>query len=178
MHLRNIVAAGVLALGLFAAASSANAVVAVATTTYTFSGACTDCTGTGVGTLVLQNYTPGQDLRDDEVISFDYVSNLVRYSFIEPSISGSLSNLPGQNGVSISGLAQVNGEGLAYTYFYSNTDGAWAIGIPAADYGSSHLWNGAAAAPEPSEWTLMIVGGGGAGLALRRARRRREPLAA
>src|SRR5713101_411740 len=65
--------------------------------TFTFTGPCADCTGTGIGTLVLVNYTLGNDLTTDNFVSFSYTSDLTTFS---------LSGVGSANGQidSISGL--------------------------------------------------------------------------
>ena len=65
-----------LAIAVGLGASSASATVAVQV--YTFTGDCTDCTGTGMATLILLgNYVLGTPLSADDLYSFNYSSNLI-----------------------------------------------------------------------------------------------------
>ena len=48
--------------------------------TYQFVGQCTDCSGTGVGVLTVQNYTLGTALSSCNFVSFTYTSNLTSFT--------------------------------------------------------------------------------------------------
>ena len=61
---------------LAAATSSAGTCIQSGTqATYRFVGQCSDCTGTGVGMLTVQNYTLGTELTSCNFVSFTYTSN-------------------------------------------------------------------------------------------------------
>src|SRR5438067_2311009 len=45
-------------------------------TVYYFTGQCSDCTGSGVAVLTVDNYTPGDFLSVANFVSFSYTSNL------------------------------------------------------------------------------------------------------
>ena len=78
MKARAIVVATALVFGLpFAAQANP-----VTTSTFTFTGTCTDCTGFGIGTLVLQNYTLGNPIdTNTNYVSWFYQSDLLTESF-------------------------------------------------------------------------------------------------
>jgi hypothetical protein len=85
---------------VFAGLSHASAI-----TTYTFTGDCTDCTGQGMGTLVLQNYTLGDELETSNFVSFTYSSNLLSFTSDDGSLFGVLPvNLPAPANVDIEEL--------------------------------------------------------------------------
>src|SRR5689334_11312287 len=71
----------------------------VTTSSYQFVGNCSDCAGTAMATLVLQNYTPGSALNNSDFVSLTYSSNLLNFTLLaneSPSITGSLpASLPG-----------------------------------------------------------------------------------
>jgi hypothetical protein len=64
-------------------------------TTYMFTGSCSDCTGTGVGYLTLQNYTPGTALSYSDFVSFTYTSNLSSFSITSQGMQYSVPNPDG-----------------------------------------------------------------------------------
>jgi hypothetical protein len=142
------------------------------TITYTFTDDCCDDSfgpGSGTGTLVLQNYTPGDELETSNFVSFSYSSPSVpSFSTDTLGVGGSLSgalppaDLPGPALVVIGGL------------FFSeiSNDGAFELGDE-ADFGTDGIWSVAAAAtavPEPS--SLVMLAAGLAGLVAWRQRRR------
>jgi hypothetical protein len=61
------------------------------TTTYEFTGACSDCTGVGIGYLTLQNYTPGTALSYTDFVSFTYQSSLSVFSISASGMSYDVS---------------------------------------------------------------------------------------
>ena len=87
-----------LAVATTLGAASASAEIAVQV--YDFTGECTDCTGTGIGTLILlADYTLGTPLSADDLYSFNYSSNLIP----SDEISGILPVGLGPANISISG---------------------------------------------------------------------------
>ena len=138
----------VLAIG----AVSASATIAVQV--YTFTGQCTDCTGTGTGTLILlADYTLGTPLSDPDLVSFNYSSNLIPDLSIHndptEAISGILPVGLGPATISISGA---NGS------FDTSTDGTWSAFTPPADIGTSGIWSKASLTPTPEPSTLPLIG--------------------
>lgn len=142
---------------------------------YTFAGTCSDCDGTGYGVLTLQGYTPGEEITDDNFVSFTYSSNLVSTAFDRSElayIQGDLETLPGPNYVTFGSTEEGN-----YFDFFSTSGGFWCLGYGlacTADYGGSHVWDVASSqgsVPEPLTWALMVSGFGLVGTQVRAARR-------
>lgn len=145
-------------------ATPAKASVASTTTAYSFVGTCVDCTGTGVGTLTLRNYFGG-NLGNTNFVSFTYASNLVSANIpsSDPiNLSGTLSTLPGTNGVFMTDGA---------FELITSTSGYWCIGNNCAlDYGFASVWSqSSAAVPEPA--SMAILGSALIGFATTRRRR-------
>jgi hypothetical protein len=138
----------------------------------TFTGICQQgCTGDGVGTLTLMNYTLGDALTNSNFVNFVYNSNDLSYT-ITPTdfddandgIFGAISSaLPATSTVSFT-------EDFGFfDQFSSSSDGSWCAGstcqespnLNAVDAGSQSLWSVAstASAPEPSSSAMLLVGG-------------------
>jgi hypothetical protein len=159
------------AVVLFAGLSRAAAI-----TTYTFTGDCLeDCTGQGMGTLVLQNYTLGQALQTSNFVSFSYTSTIL--SIEADSLDSDNGSLSGMLPVGLPGPAQVDMQQLVVTPgcqncneydFDSETvaNNQWEIGVD--DYGDNGTWTAAQSAaqstgvPEPA--TIVMLAAGLAGL--------------
>src|SRR6478609_3837471 len=89
-----------IALAACTAATPVLSVTPVATTKFTFSGACSDCTGTGVGILTLQNYTLGDSLNVSNFVEWTYASDLFTVDVTQVGyMGGVLDNLPGPQNV-------------------------------------------------------------------------------
>jgi hypothetical protein len=128
-----------------------------------FTGECGDCTGTGIGTLTLSDYTLGASLQLSNFVSFTYHSNLLDLSYPADgaitSISGSLAILPGPNNV---GLQAGSGN---YVFFSNAT--FWCAGANScsSDFGSISSWSAATATtPLPAALPLFASGLGMCGL--------------
>ena len=103
--------------------------------TYQFVGQCTDCTGTGVGQLTVQNYTLGDTLNSCNFVSFTYTSNLTSFTITAPGSFTLSGTLP----VSLPAAATVRVFGTGRNNFESNTDGSWYVGL--SDYGTGGVWS-------------------------------------
>jgi|SRR5580658_209041 hypothetical protein len=148
-------------------------------TTFDFTGDCGDCTGQGTGTLVLQDYTLGDQLETSNFVSFTYSSNLLNITGDSIGSDGGLGgilpvDLPGPAIVDIDGLVVVPGCEDCTEYEFQSSiinDAQWDVGE--YDYGTNGIWSAAAtktAVPEPS--SLVMLAAGLAGLVAWSERRR------
>lgn len=157
----------VLAILVTIGAASASATIAVEV--FTFTGECTDCTGNGTGTLILlAGYALGTPLSAEDLVSFNYSSNLI------PDLS--IHNDPSEN---ISGILPV-GLGPANIFisgadgtFNTSTDGTWSAFEPPADVGTNGNWSTASAMSTPEPSALPAIGICLAGVIFFRGRRKR-----
>ena len=113
------------------------------TTTFSFVGTCTDCSGQGQATLVLQNYTLGSTIVLANFVSLTYSSNLVNFTLGPanvPSISGSLpASLPAA--VDVDFFATTGG-GAPGMELPTSGNGNWCGGFECAgDYGTAGTWS-------------------------------------
>jgi len=149
---RNLTALSILSILAILGAASASA--NIAGEVYTFTGQCTDCTGTGTGTLILlADYVLGTPLSANDLFSFNYSSNLILDLSIHNDPTEELSGiLPvglGPANISISGA---NGS------FNTNSDGTWSAFIPPADVGTNGVWSTESAIPTPEPSALPLIG--------------------
>ncbi len=157
--------------------------------TFTFSGVCSDCTGNGTATLVVNNaYVPGTALATSDLVSFNYHGTDLLPAFVLSASDSFLlmsGNLPATSGPALfhleggalvvpAGFSGATGNPLARFTFDTDTQGNWSAfdaalnfcSLEAAcDFGSNGTWNGSAV-PEPS--AVLLVAGGLAALGLRR----------
>ena len=107
-----------LGLGLAAGAANADPIV------LNFSGACADCTGTGVGTLTLKDLPSGQ-LSKSDFTSFVYKSNLVSFTINSSDIIAVMGSInPNDLGKTYIDILQLGGTGWE---FDRNADGTWSV---------------------------------------------------
>lgn len=138
-------------------------------TTFLFTGTCTDCTGTGTGTLVLQDYTIGDALSTANFVSFTYSSNLTSFTLNSVNqLIGSLSNVPGAN------FVEFNDDDFVFISSALGAISPWCTGPTGtcgSDFGLTSSWSLAAGAvPEPAMWAVMVLGFGLLGASMRRPR--------
>ena len=140
--------------------------------TYRFVGQCTDCSGTGIGMLTVQNYTLGTALSNCNFVSFTYTSNLVSFTMTQsdsPNLSGMLpAPLPATATVTIRDFVIQMG-------FTSDVNGSWSVGaFSPSDTGASSLWGSATTTAVPTlsvaAWCALGLLLAGAGALLARAR--------
>jgi hypothetical protein len=137
--------------------------------TYQFVGQCTDCTGTGVGQLTVQNYTLGTALNSCNFVSFTYTSNLTSFTI---TTSGSYY-LSGTLPVSLPAAATVNVNN-SNNGFSSNVNGNWFVGL--LDHGTGGIWSLPSTSTVPTLSTAalcalgLLLAGAGALLVRRQAR--------
>jgi hypothetical protein len=170
--MRSLVSVSALILITLAAGFPTNAfgvevVTPPANTTFSFSGACFDCDGTGTGTLVVQNYTPGTPLAPTNFFSWSYHSNLVNYSLgqgQETAFAGVLGSAPGPYTVTINGSPYDFSSFSGGSWCVSNTD----CFAETSDFGAPHTWSMSVnSVAEPGSIGLLLAGVFGMG-ALRR----------
>jgi len=139
--------------------------------TYRFVGQCSDCTGTGIGMLTVQNYTLGNSLTSCNFVSFTYTSNLIGLTMTQsdfPNLSGMLPvSLPAPATVSIR-------DSVIQMQFGSDVGGTWSVaGYHPADTGTSSTWGYPSVVPTLSIAALCALGlllAGAGALLVRRAR--------
>jgi hypothetical protein len=124
---------------------------------FAFTGTCRDCTGTGVGTLELQNYTQGTAISSSNFVDFSYTSNLLTFDINSSSaglfVSGTIPTvLP-------SGNVLFTIEDNATILQSSTGNLGWCAGNSCSDdYGPSYTWSATTApsgTPEPA--TALLV---------------------
>ena len=100
-------------------------------------GQCTDCSGTGVGYLTLQNCALGNTLTNCNFVSFSYSSNLTTFTITLSnfaSLNGSLpTSLPSAAAVAI--LSTNPSQALL-----TQVSGQWVVGTP-QDFGGTSTWS-------------------------------------
>jgi hypothetical protein len=129
------------------------------TTTYHFVGTCSDCAGTGTGSLILGNYTLGSAFTTANFLSFSYSSNLISFTIATGSpginVSGTLpATLPGPANVVI-----FNSQNQFVSEIPGNA--AWCAGTGCLDdLGISGTWSLASATPTgaPAPNTIGLMG--------------------
>jgi hypothetical protein len=127
-------------------------------TTYDFTADCCDDSGgpdSAKGTLVLKNYTLGDELEPSNFVSFSYSSDWVPF-FSTNSLGG--EGFSGVLPVDLPGPADV----LISEGFFSEiiNDGEFGLGDE-TDFGTEGIWSVAATAtavPEPSSLVMLAVG--------------------
>jgi len=120
-----------------AAVQTSPAINVGTTATYQFTGHCSDCTGTGTGSLTVQNYTLGQPLGNGNFVSFSYSSNLTSFTIS----SATLVNLGGTLPASLPGPAAVTIIGPNNVALNTQLNGNWCSGTNCLlDSGSGGSW--------------------------------------
>jgi hypothetical protein len=153
-------------LAIMAILGTASASAEIAIEVFTFTGQCTDCVGTGTGTLILlAGYDLGTPLSADDLYSFNYTSNLTDISIHnDPNavLSGILPVGLGPANISITDGNES---------FSSNSDGTWSAFNPPADYGTNGIWTPGSTTPTPEPSALPVIGIALAGAVFLRRRR-------
>lgn len=143
--------------------------------TFTFVGPCADCTGFGIGTLVLTNYTLGNAMTPANFTSFTYTSNLTSFSLngVGPGV-GQIDSISGLLPAILPSSADISFTTTQLLVFQSAVSGTWCAGINGCnlDFGiQGGTWQ-AGVIPEPATSALIIAGFGALTL-LRRVKARR-----
>jgi len=139
---------------------------------YTFTGVCQDCSGTGVGVLTLQDYTPGATIttQSGNFVSFTYLSSLTSFSVDAGQLVYIFGALPLSPGPGELFLQDSN-----LDVFNSSIGGSWCVGIGTPcgnDLGPTSTWDSALApVPEPATILPLAAGLIGFGLVLKRRKR-------
>ncbi len=189
---RVLAAAGALGAGLLSS-SLAHALVAPPTlTTFYFTGNCTDCKPIGepLATLVLPDYTPGDDIVADQLYAFHYTGSDKVYAYtVAPwaEFDRDAGTYP-FDGTSASGLMPAAGGPANFAIvfsdgykFESSVSGDWytcaagpsGTAVPLCDFTSNHDYGAGGSwsttpVPEPASYALMGLGLLGLAAAVRR----------
>jgi hypothetical protein len=138
-------------------------------TDFTFSGLCTDCSGSATATLRLQDYFQGDPIYDYNLVSFHYDGTNLLSAFTITQ-SGTGFSIGGMIPTSLAAWADFNISAPGGIQFSSDKNGVWAAAGPSVapdDYGTAGLWNGETeAVPEPG--AFLLVAGGIAVIGVRR----------
>jgi hypothetical protein len=150
-----------LLVGVLAIVQAGSAVPSVITT-YNFVGTCSDCTGTGTGTLVLQNYTLGNAISSSNFVSFTYTSNLTSFTIPASNLSTIVATLPSALPAEANVFFETN---VSPFYVFisenANDNGDWCTGTDCdGDFGINGTWSLAVAAPTgaPAPNTIALMG--------------------
>jgi hypothetical protein len=154
---------------------------------FDFSGVCEfGCSGTATGVLTLaDSYTFGADITAADFISFNYSSSSFSLDFTSadaPFFRGGLNADGSFNAESLLGIQSSSGE---IPYFMAAVSAVSPLSLwgstsadNKSDGGSSFTFALAGGAvPEPSIWTMMLIGFAGLGFASYRAQRKSAPAA-
>jgi hypothetical protein len=151
---------GILSRGitLLLAAAALHAPLSAATATFRFVGQCTDCTGSGTGTLVLQDYTLGENLTAGNFVSFTYSSNKLSYTVNASQVQLLIGSLP----ANLPAPANVDFEKSDLSIeFLSSVSGFWCSGSNCfGDFGSTSTWSLVStppAIPAVTDWELAAL---------------------
>jgi hypothetical protein len=122
--------------------------------TFTFSGLCTDCSGSATATLVLQDYIQGDPILSSNLVEFHYDgTNLL------PPFTITAANLLGIGGTIPTPLEAPADFSIrsGLWSFSSGLNGVWmAGGQSPADQGTDGTWEG----PVPEPGALLLLAGG------------------
>jgi len=150
--------------------------------TFTFTGHCeVDCTGTAVGTLVLTGYSLGNNIMDNNFVSFTYESNFMSLSFSGIGTgSGQISAISGLLPTSLPSAAVVQiSDNTHLSVFLSGSffGSQWCAGGSSCsgDIGNNGVWT---VTPLPAALPLFVTGLGALGLLGWRRKRKAAALAA
>jgi hypothetical protein len=143
---------------LLLAAAALHAPLSAATATFRFVGQCTDCTGSGTGTLVLQDYTLGESLTAANFVSFTYSSNKLSYTLNAAQVQLLVGSLP----ASLPAPATVDFEKSDLSIqFLSSVSGFWCSGSNCfGDFGSTSTWSLVPTSPPipaVADWELTAL---------------------
>lgn len=124
---------------------------------FTFSGTCTDCAGTATATLTLSNYTQGNSILFDNLVSFQYDgTNLLAPFSINQA---NLSNISGIIPVSLPSQANFSIANTSFFFFNTTVGGNWFVGLD--DFGANGMFAAKAptsGVPEPVTVAMMALG--------------------
>jgi hypothetical protein len=152
-----------LAAATFAVLAVPTVAHAVTIQSYSFTGQCTDCTGTGLATLNLSGYTEGAPIQAGNFVSFSYSSDLI--SLFEIT-SSDLRSVVGSLGPTFPGAFDVQIFRTDGADFFSSGTGIWSVSIEqvTADFGPNSSWSSAAVVATPLPGTLPLFAAGLVGL--------------
>jgi hypothetical protein len=135
---------------------------------FEFTGVCADCSGTGVGELILSNYTPGQNITNSNFVSFSYTSNLFSYSVGFTPWGDQLGAISGMLGSGWGSFIDIVAWGLLVDLqdvptppivFVVSPSGNWCVGVNCGeDNGPASSWDVVGAVPEPANVIPVALG--------------------
>ena len=131
--------------------------VTIPNSVFTFSGTCTDCTGTATATLTLTNYTQGNTVLFANLVSFQYDgTNLLAPFLINQA---NLLSISGIIPVALPNQADFFIQNTSVFVFHTDNRGFWGAGPD--DFGTNGVFAAKAptsGVPEPATVAMMALG--------------------
>ena len=131
---------------------------AISNSVFTFSGTCSDCTGTATATLTLANYTQGNAIGFSNLVSFQYDGTNLLAPFLVNQAN--LLSISGIIPLALPSQADFFIENTSFLFFRTiNASGGWNAGND--DFGTNGVFAAKAptsGVPEPATVAMMAFG--------------------